>query len=140
MNETILDEANARDPLREFGAALDRLKEAMDRNPETDSLVLDATIQRFEFCVELAWKTLKKLLEAEGEEARTPRQALQKAFAAKWIDDETTWIAMLKDRNLTSHTYRQKLALEIYSRIKVYFPELKLLYQGLVKRYGSPIA
>jgi nucleotidyltransferase substrate binding protein (TIGR01987 family) len=139
MSETELDKANARDPLREFGHALDRLQEALGRNAEIDSLVVDASIQRFEFCVELAWKCLKKLLEAEGEEAKTPRQALQKAYAAQWIGQETIWLEMLTDRNLTSHTYREDLAREIYSRIPGYYSALRSLYQFLITRYGNPI-
>lgn len=34
---------------------------------------------------------------------------------------------MLKDRNMTSHTYDEKLANDIYSRIKLYVPKLRNL-------------
>ncbi|MBF0153107.1 MAG: nucleotidyltransferase substrate binding protein [Magnetococcales bacterium] len=136
MND--LDNANARDSLRELGYALDRLQEALSRDVRTDSMVLDATIQRFEFCVELTWKTLKKLLEAEGENAKTPKQALQKAYAAEWIHDEKLWISMLLDRNLTSHTYKESLARDIHARIPGYCQAMRQLYATLVLRFGEP--
>ena len=45
--------------LRNLGAALERLREAL-QEPETNSLAVDGTIQRFEFVIELFWKTLKR--------------------------------------------------------------------------------
>lgn len=84
---------------------------------------IDATIHRFEFCIELFWKSLKKKLFAEYRiEANSPKNVLQHVYALKLIDHEDTWVRMLDDRNLTSHTYKQALADEIYERIKTYMP------------------
>lgn len=132
-----MNDAPPNEALRELGRALDRLAEALARDAAADSLVLDATIQRFEFCVELIWKTLKKLLEAEGQTARTPRESLQQAYVAEWLDDEQLWLAMMKDRNLTSHTYREALAGEIYGRVHHYYPAMRALYDLLVARSGA---
>lgn len=134
MNE--LDHAT-RDSLITLGIAINRLQDALTRDASTDSMFMDATIQRFEFCVELTWKTLKKLLEAEGEYAKTPKQALQKAYAVEWIDDETLWLDMLMDRNLTSHTYQEALAQNIYSRIPAYYAAMRQLYTLLITCYGE---
>lgn len=102
--------------LQEWGSALRRLEEALAL-PRDLPLLLDGTMQRFEFCFELAWKSLKlALAEREGLEVASPRQALQRAFALGWIEEEA-WLRMLQDRNLSSHTYRQPLADEIFSRI-----------------------
>ncbi|MEO5364662.1 MAG: nucleotidyltransferase substrate binding protein [Magnetococcus sp. DMHC-8] len=130
-----LDDARARELLREWGRALDRLQEALSRPAGDDALVLDATIQRFEFCVELTWKSLQKLLAHEGAEAKTPRQALQRAYAAEWIDDESLWLNMLQDRNLTSHTYRESLAQAIFLRVPGYCDAMRRLHAWLVARY-----
>jgi nucleotidyltransferase substrate binding protein (TIGR01987 family) len=51
--------------LKNLGAALERLAEAL-REPETNKLAIDGTIQRFEFVIDLFWKTLKRLLAEEG--------------------------------------------------------------------------
>jgi nucleotidyltransferase substrate binding protein (TIGR01987 family) len=65
----------------------------------------DATIQRFEFVVELCWKTLKRCLLIEGIEAYTPKEVLKQAFQSHWLDSEKIWLEMLDDRNLMSHIY-----------------------------------
>jgi nucleotidyltransferase substrate binding protein (TIGR01987 family) len=43
------------------------------------------------------------------------------------IDDEELWVKMLLDRNMTSPTYNEQLADEIYSHIKSYVPAIKKL-------------
>ena len=96
--------------------ALQRLEESLAFDL-TQPLVVDACIQRFEFGIELTWKALKKCLAIEGIEANTPRECIQQAYAIHWLDDEAAWLSMLKDRNLTSLTYKEDLALEIYQRL-----------------------
>ncbi|WLR51119.1 nucleotidyltransferase substrate binding protein [Bacillus tianshenii] len=104
--------------------ALYRLEEAL-KEDLSNSLVVDGTIQRFEFTIELYWKTLKRLLESEGIETKTPKETLKEAYQAGWLENESAWLQMLKDRNETSHTYNEELALDILENIKTYFPEMK---------------
>ncbi|AJD92335.1 hypothetical protein JMA_30180 [Jeotgalibacillus malaysiensis] len=92
--------------------ALSRLEEALAED-SSNSLIVDGTIQRFEFTIELYWKTLKRCLQSEGIEAKTPRETLKEAYKAEWLNDEQAWLQMLKDRNETSHTYNEELAREI---------------------------
>lgn len=85
-------------------------------------------IQAFEFTYELAWKTFQKLAQEEGLHVATPRQAFSCALQAGFIlpEDEATWIAMMQDRNLTSHTYHESLATEIVARVRTsYFSLIK---------------
>lgn len=106
---------------KDFEKAIDRLKEAIDEsneNPKSTTLK-DGVIQRFEFTYELCWKLIKYFLEIEGiEEAKSPRSTFREAFQYGLIDNGEQWIDMLKDRNLTSHTYDEELAVEIYDKIK----------------------
>ena len=125
---------NNRETLQQFEKALYRLEEALQRSADDDGLVIDATIQRFEFTFELCWKSLKKMLGEEGFEVTTPRDALQKAYVAGWLDHEQTWLNMLRDRNLTSHTYREEQARLIYSRIPSYCRLFRKLYVFLSER------
>ena len=120
-----------------LGNALNRLAESLSYDA-SQPLVVDASIQRFEFCIELTWKTLKKALAAEGIEANTPRECMSQAYAAHWLADETAWLSMLKDRNLTSHTYKEALAVEIYSRLPGHLAAMQSLYQVLLARGGQP--
>lgn len=94
-----------------LGKALQRLDESLAFDL-TQPLVVDACIQRFEFCIELTWKTLKKCLAIEGIEANTPRECIQQAYAIYWLNDETAWLSMLKDRNLTSNTKPDLLSID----------------------------
>lgn len=101
--------------------ALARLQEAVDAPViEENSLFIDGTIQRFEFCIALFWKMLRRALLENGIESGTPREAIQKAYQAKWLDDEKLWIQMLQDRNRTSHLYEEEIATEIFARIPQY--------------------
>ncbi len=70
--------------------ALKRLEESLAFDL-TQPLVVDACIQRFEFSIELTWKTLKKCLAIEGIEANTPRECIQQAYAIHWLNDETAY-------------------------------------------------
>lgn len=93
-----------------FDRAFVLLRQAMEAGPGAlNQLEKEGVIQRFEYCFELAWKTLKDYLEESGFvfATLTPRQVLKEGFAAKIIADGQVWIDMLDHRNLLSHTYDQ---------------------------------
>ena len=100
---------------QELITAVQRLEEACVQ--PFSSFIRDSVIQRFEFCWELAWQTLRLKLEAEGIIANTPREAWQEALRAGLIEDGNAWSAAQKNRNLTSHTYDEKLADEVYNYV-----------------------
>lgn len=84
-----------------------------------DTLYRDGLIQRFEFTVELAWKSLREYLEDQGVvlSVSSPRAVLKEAYAVGVIDDADTWNAILTARNLTSHVYDEATAAEIARQI-----------------------
>lgn len=91
-----------------FDRALTLLREALARGPSAlNQLEKEGVIQRFEYTLELAWKTIKDYLEQSGLTltAVTPRQVIKDAFAARVLADGQTWIDMIDHRNLLSHTY-----------------------------------
>ncbi len=86
-------------------------------------------IQFFEMTFELAWKLLKDYEEEEGFEVTSPRDAIKRAFQTNIITEGHTWIDALEDRNLTSHTYHEIIAIEVEEKIRnKYFPVLGKLY------------
>jgi nucleotidyltransferase substrate binding protein (TIGR01987 family) len=100
--------------------AATRLQEAVSE-PVDSGILRDATIQRFEFTFEIAWKTMQAYLLYQGIEAAGPRQTLKQAFVAGLIvtpEAADTWLAMLDDRNLTTHTYREALAESIVAHVR----------------------
>ncbi|MZP28189.1 nucleotidyltransferase [Heliobacterium undosum] len=130
------EEQKAAQSLLNLGNALKRLKEAL-REPEANTLVIDGTIQRFEFVIKLYWKTLKRLLLLEGIETTTPREALRQAFKVGWIQDENVWLQMLKDRNETSHIYDETAAKRIYRNIQSNYGILDETYHFLLDKFSK---
>ena len=87
-------------------------------------------IQFFEMAFELSWKLLKDYEEMEGFAPKTPREVMKQAFQAELVRDGHGWVNALQDRNLTSHTYNEKVAIDVENRIRTqYFPLLKELYE-----------
>ncbi|AEK74201.1 nucleotidyltransferase [Rickettsia conorii subsp. heilongjiangensis] len=114
--------------LEKFHKAFMTLEDIYLKPTTEDRAYIDATIQRFELTFELAWKFLKEYFSQKGTVLHYPKEVIKKeAFVAGIINDESLWIYMLTDRNMTSHTYDKKLADEIYNRIRNYVPELKKL-------------
>ena len=115
----------------DYRNAFNRLKEAIDINIEND-IIVDGVIQRFEFTYELAWKVMKSYLEYEGiQDLISPRATIKAAYKFGIIEDGDAWIAMMMDRNRTSHIYDEKMALKIYKNIKSDY--IKLLESILIK-------
>ncbi len=92
----------------------------------------EGLIQRFEYCFELAWKTLQDLLEYKGYlDTRGARPVLEQSFQDGYISKGEEWLKMLKNRNLSTHTYNKKIAAELIKTIKnKYFK----LFQDLAVR------
>ncbi len=76
-------------------------------------------IQAFEFTYEQAWKALQKFASESGSEVGSPKSAFIFALQNKWIkaSEEAKWLKLLKDRNLTTHTYQEEIAEEVLQRI-----------------------
>jgi len=125
--------------LLDFNNALQRLKESHTKTIEnktndTFSFFRDSTIQRFEFTLEIAWKSIKTfLLEEEGVECRSPKSCIREFFATAHFNEEqiSTMLEMVDDRNLATHTYHESLANEIFDAIENYIVIFSLLYAEL---------
>jgi nucleotidyltransferase substrate binding protein (TIGR01987 family) len=83
----------------------------------------DAALLRFEFTFETVWKAAKEVLFVrEGIDVGSPKGVIRSCRELGILTDELATIAleMVDDRNLTVHTYNEKLAIEIYSRLRSY--------------------
>ena len=120
--------------LEDLEKAINRLEEAIEESKKVDfSTLKDGVIQRFEFTLELSWKTLKHFLNSEGVDAgTTPKSTVKEAFKLDVLKNIDIWLEMLDDRNLTSHIYNQAIAEEIYERIvSRYCSELRRNFEFL---------
>jgi nucleotidyltransferase substrate binding protein (TIGR01987 family) len=123
--------------LANFQNALQRLQEAYNKTvahqkDDEYTFYRDSTIQRFEFTLEIAWKSIKNyLLVQDGIECRSPKACMREFFSAGHISDRSTQklLMMVDDRNLSTHTYHESVADEIFSHIGDYISLLKsILY------------
>lgn len=99
-------------------------------NDQDDSLYRDGLIQRFEFTVELAWKSLKEYMEDQGSvlAVASPRSVLKEAYAIGAIKDDEVWEAIIRSRNITSHVYDEQTAIDVADHIcGDYLPVLQKL-------------
>jgi nucleotidyltransferase substrate binding protein (TIGR01987 family) len=101
--------------------ATERLKAALEYDPLELDIVMDAVIQRFEFTFETAWKSVKLAAKAVGYDCKSPKGCLKLAYRMGWIKDEERWLELLEARNLTSHTYDQETAVDVYETVKENF-------------------
>lgn len=117
-----------RQRLSNYAKAMSYLEEAMQIvNP--DVVQRAGLIQFFEMSFELAWKLLKDYLEYQGfVEVKSPRNAIKKAFEVGLLENGHDWMALLTDRNLTTHTYDEQKAYDMEMLIKhKYFQLLSAL-------------
>ncbi len=101
--------------------ALTSLQEAL-REPNTD-MNRDASIQRFEYSYEAAWKAAQLYLRVtENLELASPTAVTRACYRSAILNEEKALLAlqMAQDRNLTVHTYNEDLADRIYSRLPGY--------------------
>ncbi len=110
-----MDMERLKERITDYLKALAQLEKAVA--VPKDEFIRDSVIQRFEFTHELSWKMMKLKLEAEGLPVRTPRETVQEALQAGLIEDGNLWTDMQKIRNLTSHTYHEQLADDVYAFI-----------------------
>ncbi|AXJ00547.1 nucleotidyltransferase substrate binding protein, HI0074 family [Cyclonatronum proteinivorum] len=94
-----------------------------------DEMVLESTIQRFEYTHELACKLMKAYLENEGIfNLIGSKDATREAFKAGLIEDGELWMEMIRRRNLSSHTYDEANAQGLFEEIlHAYLPAFKAL-------------
>jgi len=112
--------------ISEFSKVLGALAEALAA-PKTD-LNRDASIQRFEFTVELAWKTCKKIM---GSSSTAPKEVIREMAQNEYISDVKIWLEAIDKRNLSSHTYKEEIANEVFSFAQKFLASAEALKEVL---------
>lgn len=117
--------------IKQFNQVVKRLEEVL-LLPK-NSVVRDSAIQRFEFCCELSWKTMKLFLAEQGVETTFPKDTIREAFARGLLENDPFWLRMIELRILSSHTYNESLAEDIYLELDKTLP----LFQKLANQLSS---
>lgn len=97
-------------------------------------LEITGAIKCFEYCYELSWKTMKKILEHMGiEDINSPRAVFSVAYKNKLITNLEVWNSFIQMRNLTSHTYDDQLAEDVFERLPEFARYLDQFIQTIQK-------
>jgi nucleotidyltransferase substrate binding protein (TIGR01987 family) len=118
-----------------FNRALAQL-ETFVEPPALNEREQQGLIKAFESTFELAWNTLRDLLRSQGNTTLLgSRDTLREAFRLGLIDAGESWMLMIQDRNLTSHSYNRATADAIAAQIlNSYLPCFQQLSQRLKLR------
>ena len=123
--------------LQNFTKAYGLLHEILNQHCDITTLepiVKEGIVQRFESTFELAWKTLKDKMQADGVELQmlSPRAILKLAFQSGYIDHIETWLNMVSDRNLVAHAYDLATSDKVLSSLQnQYAPLIDKLHNDL---------
>lgn len=100
-----------------FRKAYLKLEEFIKTDNKTE-MSQTAIIHAYEYTFELWWKMMQRYLEYNnGTQDYGPSATIKTAFQYNLIEDGQIWMDMLRDRNLTAHTYKEDIASDIYNRI-----------------------
>ena len=104
--------------LDDYKKALSKLEEALTE--KESEIIIDGVLHRFEFTFELAWKTMKDILEYQGiiTKLGSPREIIQIAFKQNLIEDGEVWIEIMLARNSLAHIYDEMTSRKVYQNIK----------------------
>ena len=115
--------------LKDFQKTIERLGEVL--KIEETEITRDSAIKRFELCFDLAWKSIKNFARENGVECYSPKECFKVAFQLKLIEHDEKWLEMVKDRNLTTHLYKEEQAEKIYQKLLEYLKMFKNLFSRL---------
>ena len=110
-----------------FCSSLGNMKDIYNYEEPYDNVVITGLVGLYEICFEQSWKMMKEILEIHGyEEGATgsPKIILRTAYRAGMIKNEDAWLRALQERNNVTHSYNEKIALEIVRQAKAIFYDL----------------
>lgn len=121
--------------LENFSNCLAVLKSADFEQANENDIYRMGVIGQFNLTFELSWKALQAVLKQHGvEEAETgsPREILQLGYKVGFVNDQATWLLMLKKRNVSVHIYNEDEVDELVILIRDSFiPEFTALEETL---------
>ncbi|MCH3987258.1 MAG: HI0074 family nucleotidyltransferase substrate-binding subunit [Lachnospiraceae bacterium] len=105
----------------DFFRSLSVLEKADFNEAENDEIYHMGVICQFRTTFERAWKALKFILEQDGvggAETGSARDILKLSAKCGFLQDESTWLLMLKKRNQSTHIYNEEEADELLILIR----------------------
>lgn len=124
-----------------FENALNSLEEVIEvyNSDETNLITRDSMIQRFEYTYSIALKMIKRFFSqgafVENLDGMTFNEMVRQANKMSLLKSNLeTWTLFREKRNLTSHTYDEKIANDVVKIIPLFCEEAKFLLNKLKER------
>lgn len=122
--------------------AVARLEEGIDeyKRDKTQTLIRDGLVQRFEFTYEISFKMLRRYLTqaapnpTEYDDMPFPDLIRSGNEQGLLLGDWPKWKTYRDMRAKTSHTYDEKIALEVVAAIPAFLEEARYLCDQLKQR------
>jgi nucleotidyltransferase substrate binding protein (TIGR01987 family) len=96
--------------------------------------IKNGQIQKFEYNVELLWKTIKEFFKVKFEsDVNFPLENIREFFRQDLINEETynTLYDAIKSRNLLSHIYKLEMFETIHPKLSIYLSAIKTTYEAV---------
>lgn len=124
---------------RDLGRAITSFKNALNvnmlfENEVVNDLFVNGQIQKFEYNIELLWKTLKVYFsEGRGITMLYPKEIIKQFFQEELITEEVYLLLIdaLTSRNLLSHVYNEEIYKEIEPKLKDYARAIETAYTAI---------
>ena len=106
--------------IAELEKAAQALREALEFSRQVAGddikfkIARDACIQRFEYCVELAWKVSMRKL---GSQTKFAKPAVREMARGDLVDHADVWLGFIEARNESSHSYDENVARKVFAEI-----------------------
>ena len=130
--------------LTPFENALNSLKEVIEvyNSDETNLITRDSMIQRFEYTYSIALKMIKRFFSygafVENVDGMTFNEMVRQANKMALLKSNLeTWTLFREKRNLTSHTYDEKIAEDVAKIIPLFCEEAQFLLNKLKERLSQ---
>lgn len=131
--------------LSEFERALNGLIQALETDLSLFSdhipdLLKNGQIQKFEYCIELAWKLGKRILEEKfGVVQNSPIPVFRELHINNVINEQSflDLREAVRDRNLLSHVYRESLFDYIHQRLPIHLASPRTFEQDVFSKFSE---
>ncbi len=135
-----MDYIQLKTAIQRFGEMLECYRDNAKRAPLEQEAVRDSLIKRFEYTLEVAWKTCKKHLEDEGfaeAASGSPKSIILLAAQRNLIANPEAWFNYLRFRQDTSHDYSSDKAETVLDIAEDFYQDVVNLYQEMTGESGQ---
>ncbi len=129
-----MDYIQLKTAIQRYGEMLEAYRNNANRPPLEQEAVQDSLIKRFEYTLEVAWKTCKKHLEEEGfaeAASGSPKSIMRLAAQRNLINNPEAWFSYLQFRQDTSHDYSSDKAETVLDIAEDFYQDVVNLYKGM---------